>query len=114
MESPGAERPSGELHRMDRGNRAQAFPKSPRLSIGLSPQQLDVLISLVEAYEVRHRPFVTARPVEAIPLQMEQAGLQPGDPRHTADISSPPPGPSATLFLRHCSHLTVCSEHATG
>ena len=41
--------------------------------------KLDVLITLIEAYEARHHPIVPPDPVEAILFRMEQAGLQRKD-----------------------------------
>ena len=41
--------------------------------------KLDVLITLVEAYEAKHHPITPPDPVEAILFRMEQAGLQRKD-----------------------------------
>jgi HTH-type transcriptional regulator / antitoxin HigA len=41
--------------------------------------RLDVLVTLVEAYERRHFPLDLPDPVEAIKYHMEQSGLQPRD-----------------------------------
>jgi HTH-type transcriptional regulator/antitoxin HigA len=41
--------------------------------------RLDVLATLVEAYEARHFPMDIADPIEAIKFQMEQKGLTPKD-----------------------------------
>jgi HTH-type transcriptional regulator/antitoxin HigA len=41
--------------------------------------KLDVLITLIEAYEARHHPIAPPDPVEAILFRMEQAGLQRKD-----------------------------------
>jgi HTH-type transcriptional regulator/antitoxin HigA len=40
---------------------------------------LDILATLVEAYEARHFPIDLPDPVEAIKFRMEQAGLSPKD-----------------------------------
>lgn len=40
---------------------------------------LDILSTLVEAYEARHYPVDLPDPVEAIKFRMEQAGLVPKD-----------------------------------
>jgi HTH-type transcriptional regulator/antitoxin HigA len=40
---------------------------------------LDVLVTLVHAYEVRHYPVPPPDPVDAIRFRMEQAGLRPRD-----------------------------------
>jgi HTH-type transcriptional regulator / antitoxin HigA len=40
---------------------------------------LDVLVTLVEAWERRHYPIDLPDPVEAIKYHMDQNGLQPGD-----------------------------------
>jgi len=40
---------------------------------------LDILATLVEAYEARHFPIDLLDPVEAIKFRMEQAGLSPKD-----------------------------------
>jgi HTH-type transcriptional regulator/antitoxin HigA len=42
-------------------------------------ERLDVLATLVEAYERRHFPMDLPDPVEAIKFRMEQAGLGPKD-----------------------------------
>ena len=41
--------------------------------------RLDVLVTLVEAYEARHYPMEMPDPIEAIRFRMEQAGLRPKD-----------------------------------
>ena len=48
---------------------------------GDSPEgeRLDVLVTLVEAYEKKHYRFDLPDPVEAIKFRMEQSGLGPKD-----------------------------------
>ena len=41
--------------------------------------EMDVLVTLIEAYEHRHFPIGPADPVEAIKFRMEQQGLTPKD-----------------------------------
>ena len=41
--------------------------------------ELEVLGTLVEAYEARHYPMELPDPIEAIKFRMEQQGLQPKD-----------------------------------
>ena len=41
--------------------------------------RLDVLATLVQAYEARHYPVAPADPVEAIKFRMDQQGLTPSD-----------------------------------
>jgi HTH-type transcriptional regulator / antitoxin HigA len=41
--------------------------------------RLDVLVTLVEAWEARHYPLDLPDPVDAIKYHMEQRGLQPRD-----------------------------------
>jgi HTH-type transcriptional regulator/antitoxin HigA len=41
--------------------------------------RLDVLITLVQAYEAKHFPMELPDPVEAIKFRMEQQGLRPKD-----------------------------------
>ena len=41
--------------------------------------RLEVLVTLVEAYEQRHYKFEPPDPVEAIKFRMEQLGLKPSD-----------------------------------
>ena len=41
--------------------------------------RLDVLVTLVQAYETRHFPMALPDPVEAIKFRMEQQGLKPKD-----------------------------------
>ena len=42
-------------------------------------ERLDVLVTLVEAYEARHYPMDLPDPVEAIKFRMEQSGLAARD-----------------------------------
>ena len=42
-------------------------------------ERLDVLVTLIEAYERRHFPLELPDPVEAIKFQMDQKGLTPKD-----------------------------------
>ena len=41
--------------------------------------RLDILATLVQAYEAKHVPITAPDPVEAIKFRMEQAGLAPKD-----------------------------------
>ena len=41
--------------------------------------RLDILVTLVEAWERKHYPMNLPDPVEAIKYHMEQSGLQPAD-----------------------------------
>ncbi len=41
--------------------------------------ELDILVTLVEAYEAKHYPMPICDPVEAIKLRMEQMGLEAKD-----------------------------------
>ncbi|MGK5094269.1 hypothetical protein WDW89_19920 [Deltaproteobacteria bacterium TL4] len=41
--------------------------------------ELDVLVTLVEAYEKKHSPIASPDPVEAIKFRMEQLGLRQKD-----------------------------------
>ncbi|ECB1886245.1 transcriptional regulator [Salmonella enterica subsp. enterica serovar Mississippi] len=40
---------------------------------------LDVMITLIEAYESKHYPIEAPNPIDAIKFRMEQAGLTPKD-----------------------------------
>ena len=42
-------------------------------------ERLDVLVTLVQAYEAKHYPMDLPDPVEAIKFRMEQSGLAPKD-----------------------------------
>ena len=42
-------------------------------------ERLDVLVTLIEAYERKHFPLELPDPVEAIKFQMDQKGLTPKD-----------------------------------
>jgi len=42
-------------------------------------ERLDVLVTLVQAYEAKHYPMDLPDPVEAIRFRMEQSGLAPKD-----------------------------------
>ena len=50
-----------------------AEPNSPE------GERLDVLVTLIEAYENKHYPFDLPDPVEAIKFRMEQKGMTPKD-----------------------------------
>ena len=41
--------------------------------------ELDILVTLVEAYEAKHYSIPLCNPVEAIKFRMEQMGLEPKD-----------------------------------
>ena len=41
--------------------------------------ELDILVTLIEAYEAKHFPMPICDPVEAIKFRMEQMGLEPKD-----------------------------------
>jgi HTH-type transcriptional regulator/antitoxin HigA len=41
--------------------------------------ELDILVTLIEAYEAKHYPIPVCDPVEAIKFRMEQMGLVPKD-----------------------------------
>lgn len=51
----------------------QAEPGSPEAD------EMDVLVTLIEAYENKHYPIGPADPIEAIKFRMEQQGLTPRD-----------------------------------
>jgi HTH-type transcriptional regulator / antitoxin HigA len=42
-------------------------------------ERLDVLVTLVEAWEARHYPIDLPHPIEAIKYHMQQQGLEPRD-----------------------------------
>ncbi len=42
-------------------------------------EDMEVLVTLIEAYESKHYPIQAADPVEAIKFRMEQQGLTPRD-----------------------------------
>lgn len=42
-------------------------------------ERLDVLVTLVQAYESKHYPMSPPDPIEAIKFRMDQAGLKPVD-----------------------------------
>ena len=53
--------------------------------------QLEILVTLVEAYEATHHPIDPPDPIDAITFRMEQAGLSLQDlevylGRHAADV----------------------------
>lgn len=41
--------------------------------------EMEILVTLIEAYENKHYPISSADPVEAIKFRMEQQGLTPRD-----------------------------------
>ena len=41
--------------------------------------ELDILVTLVEAYEAKHYPIPSCDPIEAIKFRMEQMGLEAKD-----------------------------------
>jgi len=44
--------------------------------------EMEILVTLIEAYERKHYPITAADPVEAIKFRMEQQGLTPKDLEH--------------------------------
>ncbi|MGI9090460.1 MAG: helix-turn-helix domain-containing protein [Gemmatimonadaceae bacterium] len=46
---------------------------------GSQGDRLDVLVTLVQAYEAKHHPVPPPDPVDAIRFRMEQQGLRPRD-----------------------------------
>ena len=42
-------------------------------------EQLDILVTLVEAYERKHQPLDLPDPIEAVRFRMEQKGMTPKD-----------------------------------
>ncbi len=59
-----------EISKLMEADPAIGTPKADRL---------DVLVTLVQAYEVQHFPMDLPDPVEAIKFRMEQQGLKPKD-----------------------------------
>jgi len=51
----------------------QAEPGTPEAD------EMEVLVTLIEAYENKHYPIHAATPVEAIKFRMDQRGLSPRD-----------------------------------
>lgn len=45
----------------------------------LAADEMEILVTLIEAYERKHFPMGPANPVEAIKFRMEQQGLTPKD-----------------------------------
>lgn len=45
----------------------------------LEGDELDLLVTLVEAYEMKHYPIAPPDPIDAIKFRMEQMGLTPAD-----------------------------------
>jgi len=41
--------------------------------------QMEILVTLIEAYENKHYPITPPNPIEAIKFRMEQQGLKPKD-----------------------------------
>lgn len=41
--------------------------------------ELDLLVTLVEAYEMKHYPIAPPDPIDAIKFRMEQLGMTPAD-----------------------------------
>ena len=41
--------------------------------------EMEILVTLIEAYEHKHFPKIAADPIEAIKFRMEQQGLTPKD-----------------------------------
>jgi hypothetical protein len=78
-------------------------------------ERLDVLVTLIEAYERRHYPLDLPDPVEAIRFRMEQKGLTPKGAVHRPDqsrVRSPePPAPADT---RHDSAAAQRTRHSRG
>jgi HTH-type transcriptional regulator / antitoxin HigA len=45
----------------------------------LEGDELDLLVTLVEAYEMKHYPIAPPDPIDAFKFRMEQMGLTPAD-----------------------------------
>ncbi len=45
----------------------------------LEGDELDLLVTLLEAYEMKHYPIAPSDPIDAIKFRMEQMGLTPAD-----------------------------------
>jgi len=45
----------------------------------LEGDELDLLVTLVEAYEMKHYPIAPPDPIDAIKFRMEQMGMTPAD-----------------------------------
>ena len=70
--------------RTDADYRAALAEVSPLFDLDFEPgtpegDHLDVLVTLIEAYEARHFPVAAPDPIEAIKFRMEQQGLTPKD-----------------------------------
>ena len=67
-------------------------------------EQLEILVTLVEAYEAAHHPIDPPDPIDAIKFRMEQGAESPGprsiSGRHAADVLArkrPHPGDAPAL-----------------
>ena len=79
--------------------------------------RLDVLATLIAAYEERHFPFATPDPVEAIRFRMEQQGLTRkdletmiGTRTRIAEVLSRKRGLSITMIRRLHERLGIPAE----
>ena len=70
--------------RTDADYRVALAEASPLFDLDFEPgtpegDHLDVLVTLIEAYEAKHFQVATPDPIEAIKFRMEQQGLTPKD-----------------------------------
>ncbi|MEY4367668.1 MAG: hypothetical protein RLZ28_1083 [Actinomycetota bacterium] len=56
----------------------QLFDENPEEGTS-SFDKLDILVTLIEAYEAKHHPIAAPDPIAAIKFRMEQAGLSVAD-----------------------------------
>lgn len=83
--------------------------------------RLDVLATLVQAYEARHHPVLPADPVEAIKFRMEQQGLTVADmkpyigpPHRVYEVLSRKRGLSLAMIRRLHVGLGIPAEALIG
>ena len=79
--------------------------------------RLDVLATLIDAYETEHQPMDPPDPVAAIRFRMEQQGLTPedlepliGPPARVADVLARKRGLSLAMIRRLHRHLGISAE----
>ncbi|RYG58121.1 MAG: transcriptional regulator [Alphaproteobacteria bacterium] len=82
--------------------------------------QLDVLVTLVQAYESKHYPIEAPSPVEAIKFRMDQAGLTVADmvpyigPRHRVYEVLNGKRPVTMLMIRRLLNLGIPAASLVG
>ena len=99
---------------------ARLMAQDPQLGTA-DGDRLDVLTTLIQAYEARHHPVLPPDPIEAIRFSMEQRGLTVADmrpylgpPHRVYEVLSRKRGLSLAMIRRLHSGLGIPAESLIG